>query len=158
MASDALLPDMGATTTLKAPMALKQLDMSQAVKRAVEWNPMVTGATERVNQQGEEVGFAKSAYYPQIKLGVKSSYRDSDRRSEEALTISVSQLIYDFGKVSSNVEAAEYGVEKYQADTLRVVDQLARETAFAVIEVQRYQALLKIASEQETVVTRYKEH
>ena len=152
-ASDALLPDMGATTTLKAPMALKQLDMSQAVKRAVEWNPMVTGATERVNQQGEEVGFAKSAYYPQIKLGVKSSYRDSDRRSEEALTISVSQLIYDFGKVSSNVEAAEYGVEKYQADTLRVVDQLARETAFAVIEVQRYQDLVKIAAEQVAGVT-----
>ena len=39
-ASDALLPDMGATTTLKAPMALKQLDMSQALKRAVELNPM----------------------------------------------------------------------------------------------------------------------
>lgn len=152
-ASDALLPDMGATTTLKAPITLKQLDMSQAVKRAVEWNPMVTGVTERVNQQEEEVGFAKSAYYPQIKSGVKSSYRDSDRRSEEALTISGSQLIYDFGKVSSNVEAAEYAVEKYQADTLRVVDQLARETAFAVIEVQRYQGLVKIAAEQVTGVT-----
>lgn len=152
-ASDALLPDMAATTTFKAPMAFKQLDMSQAVKRAVEWNPMVTGATERVNQQGQEVRFAQSAYYPQIRSGVKSSYRDSDRRSEEALTISATQLIYDFGKVSSNVEAANYTVEKYQADTLRVVDQLARETAFAVIEVQRYQELVKIAAEQVAGVT-----
>lgn len=152
-ASDALLPDMGATTTLKAPMILTQLDMNQAVRRAVEWNPMVTGATERVNQYGEEVGVARSAYYPQIKSGIKSSYRDSDRRSEEVLTISGSQMIYDFGKVSSSVEAAEYAVEKYQADTLRVVDQLARETAFAVIEVQRYQELVKIAAEQVAGVT-----
>lgn len=151
--SEALLPDMKATTSLKAPVSLQYLDMSQAVKRAIEWNPMVTGATERSNQQGEEVSFAKSAYYPQIKSGIKSSYRDSDRRSEEALTVTGSQLIYDFGKVSSNIEAAQYGVEKYQADTLRVVDQLARETAFATVEVQRYQDLVKIAGEQVAGVT-----
>lgn len=151
--SDALLPDMSATATLKAPLALDRLDISQAVKRAVEWNPMVTGATERLNQQGEEVSYAKSAYYPQIKSGIKSNYRDSDGRSEEALTITGSQLIYDFGKVSSNVEVAKYGVEKYQADTLRVIDQLARETAFAALEVQRYQELVKIAGEQVIGVT-----
>lgn len=151
--SDALLPDMNATSTLKAPLAIQQLDMSQAVKRAIEWNPMITGATERTNQQGEEVGFAKSAYYPQIKSGIKSSYRDSDGRSEEALTITGSQMVYDFGKVSSNVEAAQYGVEKYQADTLRVIDQLARETAFAALEVERYQELVKIAGEQVAGVT-----
>lgn len=151
--SDALLPDMYATTTLKAPIALPRVDMSQAVKRAIEWNPMITGATERLNQQGEEISFAKSAYYPQIKSGINSNYRDSIGRTEEALTISGSQLLYDFGKVSSNVEAAEFGVEKYQADTLRIVDQLARETAFAAIEVERYQELVKIAGEQVIGVT-----
>lgn len=146
--SDALLPDMNAALTLKAPLTLRQLDMSQAVKRAIEWHPMITGATERSNQQGEEVGYAKSAYYPQIKSGINTSYRDSIGRSEEALTVMGSQLVYDFGKVSSNVEAAQYGFEKYQADTLRIIDQLVRETAFAALEVQRYQELVKISGEQ----------
>ena len=45
--SDALLPDMNATTSLKAPIQLRNLDMSAAVKRAIEWHPMVTGARER---------------------------------------------------------------------------------------------------------------
>lgn len=151
--SDALLPDINAAITLTAPLDLKNLDMSEAVKRAVEWNPIVTGAVERLNQQGEEVNFAKAAYYPQIKSGISTSYRDSDGRGEEALTITGSQMVYDFGKVSSNVEAAQYGVEKYQADTLRVIDQLARETAFAALEVERYQELVKIAGEQVLGVT-----
>lgn len=146
--SDALLPDMNATTSLKAPIQLRNLDMSAAVKRAIEWHPMVTGARERENQQGEEVSFAKSAYFPQIRGGLNTNYRDSRGRSEEALTLSGSQLVYDFGKVASNVEAAEYGVERNEADTLRVIDQLIRETAFAVLEVQRYQFLVRIAGEQ----------
>lgn len=143
-----LLPDMSAATTLKQPQSYARLNLTQAVQRAIEWHPMITSATERLNQQSEEISFAKSAYYPQIKTGVKSSYRDSEGRSEEALTVTGSQLLYDFGKVSSRVEAAEYGVEKYQADSLRIIDQLARETAFAATEVQRYQELVKIAGEQ----------
>ena len=146
--SDALLPDMNAVTSLKEPIQLHSVDMSTAVKRAIAWHPMVTGARERTNQQGEEVSFAKSAYFPQIRGGVNTNYRDSRGRSEEAFTISGSQLLYDFGKVASNVEAAEYGVERNEADTLRVIDQLIRETAFAVLEVQRYQLLVKTAVEQ----------
>lgn len=151
--NDALLPDMNATTSLKAPAALTTLNMSSAVRRAVAWNPIVTGARERTNQQGEEVNFAKSAYFPQVRTGLNTSYRDSDGRSEETFTVSGSQLVYDFGKVASNVEAAEYNVEKNQADTLRIVDQLVRETAFAVLEVLRYQELVKIAGEQVVGVT-----
>lgn len=151
--SDALLPDIYAMTNFKTPLSVKHLDMSQAVRRAVEWHPMVTGAVERLNQQGEEVSVAKSAYYPQVKSGIQTSYRDSDGRSEEVLTVTGSQLLYDFGKVSSNVEASTFGVEKYQADSLRVVDQLARETALAVVEVQRYQDLVKLAGEQVASVT-----
>lgn len=151
--NDALLPDMNATTSLKAPVPLRTLNMKSAVKRAVAWHPIVTGARERTNQQGEEINFAKAGYFPQIRTGINTSYRDSVGRSEEAFTVSGSQLVYDFGKVASNVEAAQYGVEKNQADTLRIVDQLARETAFAVLEVLRYQELVKIAGEQVEGVT-----
>ncbi|MDY7219981.1 TolC family outer membrane protein [Denitrificimonas sp. JX-1] len=152
--NNGLLPDMAVTSsTLKAPLALRRLDMKQAVQRAIEWHPMVAGAVERSSQQGEEVNFAKSAYYPQVRSGFKTSYRDSDGRSEEAFTINGSQLLYDFGKVSSHVEAAEYGVERSEADTLRVIDELARETALAVLEVRRYQELVSIAGEQVEGVT-----
>lgn len=152
--NNALLPDMHATTSgLQTAVPLTRLNMNEAVKRAVEWHPMVIGARERTNQQGEEVGFAKSAYLPQLSTGINTNYRDSVGRSEEAFTLSGTQLVYDFGKVSSNIEAAEYGVERNQADTLRIVDQLARETAFTVLEVLRYQELVKIAGEQVAGVT-----
>lgn len=47
--NDALLPDMNATTSLKAPVPLRTLNMKSAVKRAVAWHPIVTGARERTN-------------------------------------------------------------------------------------------------------------
>lgn len=150
--TNTLFPGMDTATGLKATIDLQQLNMSQAVKRAVEWNPVVTGANERLNEQGQAVAVAQSAYYPKIQSGIKSSYRDSTGHTEEALTVSGSQLLYDFGKVASNVEASRFGEKVYEADSLRVVDQLVRETAFAVIEVQRYQELLTIAKEQVTGV------
>ncbi|NNG64971.1 TolC family protein, partial [Pseudomonas fragi] len=54
----------------------------------------------------------------------------------------------DFGKVDSAVNSAEAKLNGRQASVLLAIDQVARDTAFAVIELQRYQALLVISKAQ----------
>lgn len=152
-AANSLLPDMHSSTTLKSPKKLSTTTLSEAIKHAIEWHPRVTSASAQLEQQGQIVQIARSAYLPQIRTGIKTNYSDSEGRSEESITISGSQLIYDFGKTASNVEAAELGSEKYYAESLITMDQLAKETAFAVLEVERYQQLVKIANEQVAGVT-----
>ena len=123
-------------------------DIVSAVRRAVDTHPVIAESIGRLFQQNEQVAVARAGYYPELSAGLSRGYRDSTGRSEEALTASASQMLYDFGKVSSSVAAASHGVERDRANVLLAVDQLAQETAQAVIEVQRYQTLLTIAREQ----------
>ncbi len=62
-----------------------------------------------------------------------------------SLVVSVSQMLYDFGKVSSSVRAADAAVAQQQAMVMLNIDQVAHDTAGAVVQLQGYQKLVKIA-------------
>ncbi|MEW9220320.1 TolC family protein, partial [Klebsiella pneumoniae] len=65
-----------------------------------------------------------------------------------SLVVSVSQMLYDFGKVSSSVRAADAAVAQQQAMVMLNIDQVAHDTAGAVVQLQGYQKLVKIAQAQ----------
>src|SRR5690606_20065941 len=100
------------------------------------------------DQQQELVSAARAGYWPQVRSGINTGYRHSTGRSEEAFTVSASQMLYDFGKVSSAVDAAARGVDREEAGVLLAAEDLIRETAQAFIEARRYEVLLDIATEQ----------
>ena len=57
-------------------------------------------------------------------------------------------MLYDFGKVSSSVRAADAAVAQQQAMVMLNIDQVAHDTASAVVQLQGYQKLVKIAQAQ----------
>ncbi len=57
-------------------------------------------------------------------------------------------MLYDFGKVSSSVRAADAAVAQQQAMVMLNIDQVAHDTAGAVVQLQGYQKLVKIAQAQ----------
>lgn len=124
------------------------MSIYETVQRAIAWHPSIAEALGRLYQQGEQVNVAKSGYYPQLSAGLTTEHRSSTSRSEDAVTVSASQMLYDFGRVSSEVDAASFGVDRDQARVWLAMDQLARDAAQAAIEVQRNQALLEIARQQ----------
>ncbi|MFC0245617.1 TolC family outer membrane protein [Falsochrobactrum ovis] len=125
------------------------LSMEAAVLRAVGWHPSVEDATGRILQSEERIRAAKAGYYPQLNAGVNSGYQSRNREGwRPNLNVSASQMLYDFGKVSSSVEIERAGKNISQAQLLLAVDNLARDTANAVVEVQRYRQLLAFAQDQ----------
>lgn len=134
----------------------ENLDLATSVMLAVNSYPSVTEAVGRLHEQTAQVDVAKSGYYPQIGAGVSHGYRSSSGRSEQAFTVSVSQMLYDFGKVASLVNMAKFGVDRNYASVLKVVEDLIRDTSQAFIEVQRYQALLDIATQQIDAISELK--
>ncbi|WP_375058118.1 TolC family outer membrane protein [Zobellella sp. DQSA1] len=127
-----------------------ETDLSGVVKRAVNWHPSIAGAIGRLYQQNEQVTVARAGYYPQVSAGLSAGYDSSlnGSKNSQSVSLSASQMLYDFGKVSSSVDAASAGVNKNRATVLLAIDTVARDTAQAAIEVQRYQSLLDIAREQ----------
>jgi outer membrane protein, adhesin transport system len=125
------------------------LTLTQAVKKAVDWHPSVDVAVGELNQGKAQISVARSGYRPHISGGIMPGAEIFNGFSwQPQATITASQMLYDFGKVSNSVSSAEAAAQVNRAQLLGAIDDLVRDTAYAVIEVQRYKALLAVARDQ----------
>lgn len=134
-----------------APVASgERLGLTEAVLQAAQWHPSIAEAIGNLYKQGEGINVARAGYYPQISGGIRTGYDTGygGDRNSQALNLSLKQMLYDFGKVDSAVNAAQAAAARAQANILLVVDDLARDTAYAWIETRRYEQLMAIAREQ----------
>ncbi|HEY1845650.1 MAG TPA: TolC family outer membrane protein [Buttiauxella sp.] len=141
--------DGSSSLPLNAP-APGTLTLNDAVNRAVTWHPAIGEAIGKLNGQSEQVNVAKSKYYPQINAGMNNGYSNSytDSGFSPSLVLSLSQMLYDFGKVSSQVRAESAGVAQQQANVLVSIDNVGHDTSIAMIQVQMWQQMVAIAKEQ----------
>jgi len=145
------LPDLSNTVTQPiTPPPSGLTDMDYAVLQAEQWHPAIGQAVGKLFQQAAKVDVAKAKYYPQISAGMNNGYSNSyvDAGYSPSLVLSVSQMLYDFGKVSSSVRAANAGLAEQQANVMVSIDQVAHDTASALVQVQGYQKLVIIAQQQ----------
>jgi len=125
------------------------LTLEAAVREAIRTHPLVDEATGRLLRADELVRAAEAGYYPKVRAGLDSGYGSRNRDGwRPRFSLTASQMLYDFGKVSSAVEAERAGGRVDRARLLLTIDKLARDTAGAVIEVQRYRALADLAAAQ----------
>ncbi|MBT0731482.1 TolC family outer membrane protein [Rosenbergiella nectarea subsp. apis] len=144
------LPDLYSVTPNGSVHNGQPLDMSAAVAMAVNWHPTITQAVGKLFEQSANVDVAKAKYYPQVNAGVNNGYSNTytNKGYSPSIDISLSQMLYDFGKVSSSVRAANAAVAQQQAEVMLTIDQVAHDTASAVVQVQGYQQLVSMATQQ----------
>lgn len=125
------------------------ITIDAAAREAVAWYPSIDEAKARLDERGELVDVAKAGYLPQINGGIETGYNNLNQsRWRPRASLSVSQMLYDFGKVRGTVDSARAGTAIGKAQLLLSVDSLIRDTSYAVIELQRSMALRTIALEQ----------
>lgn len=127
-----------------------ELTLSQAVNRAVTWHPSIAEVVGKLYAQIQQVDVAKAKYYPQVNAGMNNGYTNSysDSGFSPSLVLSLSQMLYDFGKVASQVRAENAGVAQEQANVLLSIDTVSHETATAIVQVQTWQQMVAVAKEQ----------
>ena len=140
------------------PPTAAALGLTETVATAVAWHPRVRDAAGRLFEAGDYVDVARAGYFPQVSAGVTSERGNRNvtgynSRQVHRFTVSVSQMLYDFGKVDSAVDRAHAVRAAAQARVLLAVDDLALETAQAWIEVRRWEGLQAIAREQKQGVS-----
>ncbi|MWT73272.1 TolC family outer membrane protein [Escherichia coli] len=152
LAADQMLPALdGSVAQLPlSPAAPGTLTLNEAVDRAVNWHPSISEAVGKLLSQNEQIEVAKAKYYPQISAGVNNGYSNTylDHGYNPALVLSISQMLYDFGKVASQVRAESAGAAEEQANVLLSIDSVAHETANAIVQVQAAQQMVETAEEQ----------
>lgn len=126
------------------------LTLNDAVSRAVSWHPSISEAIGKLASQNAQVDVAKSKYYPQVSAGMNNGYTNTylDHGFSPSLVLSLSQMLYDFGKVASQVRAESAGVAQQQANVLLAIDTAGHSTASAMVQVQTWQQMVDVAKEQ----------
>lgn len=152
-----LVACIGAVGVLSSPPTSAQeqeaqatpLDFSAAAREAVSWHPSIVEAAQRLNAQEQRIDEANAARYPQISGGIGAGY-DSTLRGDfrPSANLDVSQRLFDFGKLSSELDSERAGTRAARAVVLRSVDVIVRDTSYVMIEILRGHDLRKAATDQ----------
>lgn len=132
-----------------------------------------SGRDVKIAQSNEEaaksgVSLARSPWLPQVDLYARETWL---RYQPAALTpfgdlatsqdrflsygVRASQLLYDFGRTSSSIDAAKYSLKARETETRRAKNRTALEFVLAYLDVLEADKLLQVASEE---VTQYEAH
>lgn len=149
-ASGQFLSPAAPALTVKDTEQPSTLDLGSAVRQAVAWYPDIKRASEGVDEQLQRVEVARAGYFPRVNGGIRSGFQSGapGGSSAQVFDLSASQMLYDFGKVSSVVQANQAGVVEREADVRLSIEQVAINTALAFLDSQFYQRMIVIARDQ----------
>ena len=135
----------------------RHLDFNETILAAVQRSPEISQAISTLAAQGSNIDVAKAQYYPQLSGGVGTGDLSSGERGRQLLSLTATQMVYDFGKVKSNVNIQESKLATEQANVLVSIDNVALEAANAIINIKRYQEITRIAQQQINGIARIAE-
>ena len=92
-------------------------------------------------------------YQPEAKFGPSTVPTSQDQFATYG--VRATQILYDFGKTSSSVNTATFGLQAKEMDTTRVRNQSALDFIISYLDLLESEKLLHVAGEE---VTRYEAH
>lgn len=124
------------------------MNVVEAIHTAVQRRPEISQSISTLSAQAANIDVAKAAYYPQLSGGLGTGDLTSGERGRQVVSLNATQMLYDFGKIKTNVSIEEARLAEEQARVLVSLDQVAFEVADAIVNIKRYQEITKIAQQQ----------
>jgi len=102
-------PAIGANAARQKPFAgyATSLNFNEAVLAALQRRPEITQSIAAVAAQNAYIDVAKAQYYPQLSGGIGTGDLTSGERGRQVLSLSATQMLYDFGKVKTSVNVEQ---------------------------------------------------
>lgn len=143
-------PAIGANAARQKPFSgyATSLNFNEAVLAALQRRPEITQSIAAVAAQSAYIDVAKAQYYPQLSGGIGIGDLTSGERGRQVLSLSATQMLYDFGKVKTSVNVEQAKRLQEQAKVLVTLDNIAYQVADAIVNIKRYQDIVLIANQQ----------
>ena len=138
-------PTLNPTITAGIP---QKMNLVGAVHRAVQRRPEITQSISTLSAQAANIDVARAGYYPQVSGGIGTGDLTSGERRRQIVSLNATQMLYDFGKIKTNISVEEARLAEEQARVLVSLDQIAFEVADAIVNIKRYQQITQIAQQQ----------
>lgn len=151
-----------------SPFTVHALSLEEGLKIITE-----TGRDVRIAQSDEEssrnaVSLARSPWLPFVDLYGRETWLQYEPQAKTPFGafptaqdqfatygIRATQLLYDFGKTSANIDAAQYGLQSREIETVLIKNQSALEYVLAYLDLLESDKLLQVATEE---VKNYEAH
>lgn len=142
-----------ATTPCFAALAnVEETNLKESILFAFDRDPSVSSQAAQMGIGQAMTDEAKSGWMPQIGLTAstgqnKTTDSSGSLNNSAAWGISVTQLVYDFGKTNSAIAQSEAQYESYRYQLMSTLSDVASKAALGYVEVKRYSALVDAARE-----------
>lgn len=116
-----------------ASPARAQMSLQEAVLLAAQTDPGIEALRQEVAIKSVDIDAARDAYFPAISLSGETSTTASDG---PGLVLSVTQLLFDWGKTKAEIEQASQVRVQAMADLKMAVEDLSFEIAGYFLDVE----------------------
>lgn len=125
---------------------IDSLSLEQAILYAFDRNPQIAQAAAQIRIGASELKLAESAWMTQIALnGGVGRQNQSDTPGTRGRTtsagVSLTQLIYDFGKTSGSIDEQHHLSDAYRYQLYNIMTGVGQQTLLAYLQIKRYQTL-----------------
>lgn len=128
------------------------LTLDKAVAIAIKYHPTVVQANQRLESAQARFDSAKGSYLPQLDTSLSVSTRastGSENSTDQSYSnsLSLSQLIYDFGKTPASVRQAYENLMAAELNSKSNTSNIVYKIKEAYYDLIKQQALVKVAEE-----------
>ncbi|EMO7188175.1 TolC family outer membrane protein [Pluralibacter gergoviae] len=137
---------------LPGAASIPAITLKESILFAFDRDPSVGRQAAQLGIGQAQIDEAKSAWMPQISLNGSTGHsRTTDPsgslNNSAAWGLSLTQLVYDFGKTSSAIDQSKAQRDSYRYKLMSTLSEVAEKTALSYVEVQRYTALVEAAQD-----------
>lgn len=133
--------------------AEQALTLDEAVATSLQFNPLVEIATEQCVQGQGIFTQARSGYLPRVSVGGDVSrqyYKNLQPVDEDTVgrgSVSLSQLIYDFGKTTGAIDSSRFSLQASEANLHQLMQDVVLDARAAFYSVLEKARLVTVAEE-----------
>ncbi|WP_162379529.1 TolC family outer membrane protein [Citrobacter sp. NCU1] len=144
--SDECLPDCTSSASHQPKSA--SISLQDSIVSAISISPEMAEIRATMDVDTAKISESKGAWLPQVFVnGASRDLVSSDNQDTESYGVSVSQLLYDFGRTTNTIKQAETTAA---ADTFRLqasLNTIAEKVTLLYVRANRYQKLIQVAEE-----------
>lgn len=133
-----------------APVALTSL--KESILFAFDRDPSVSQQAAQMGIGQAQIDEARSGWMPQISLNGNTGHSQTtdssgSLKNSAAWGLSLTQLVYDFGKTNSAISQSSAQHDSYRYQLMATLSSVAEKTALSYVDVKRYTDLTQAAQE-----------
>lgn len=131
----------------------KDLNLEELITIALKNNTNIELSKQQANIKKEQVNKTTSSYLPNMSLNASASQKEIEQNNVKvddnvnSIGINANQLIYDFGKTTSNISSSKYSYNEAQNDLRATISKTILEVTSTYYDILNKYQQIEVAKE-----------